>query len=94
MLALEYLGWGFFFALACLSLAPVFTMGKLERAISSLLIITGLLSLLAVVGQVIGSSALNFDLFTMAGVLGWGPGLTLAVALITAWFRAGTQPAN
>jgi hypothetical protein len=94
MLALEYLGWGLFFGLACLSLAPAFTSGKLERTISLALIATGVLSLLATLGQVLGSSALKFDIFTMAGVLGWGPGLTLAAALITAWFKAGTRPAS
>jgi hypothetical protein len=95
MLALEYLGWGFFFGLGCLSLALVFSAGKLERAISWVLVATGLLSLLATLGQVLGSSALKFDLFTMAGVLGWGPGLTIAVALITAWFyRQGIPSVN
>ncbi|MGE5250028.1 MAG: hypothetical protein ACM3QS_07405 [Bacteroidota bacterium] len=87
MLALEILGWGFFFGLACLCLAPVFTTGPLERAISRVLIATGILSLLAPLGQVIGSNALAFNPFTLAATAGWGPGLTAAVALITVWFR-------
>jgi hypothetical protein len=91
MLAIEYLAWRFFFGLACLSLAFVFTHGKLERAICWTLIATGLLSLIAVAGQVSGSSSLSFSLFTMAGVLGWGPGLTLAAGLITVWFRRRTE---
>jgi hypothetical protein len=92
MLALEYLAWGFFFGLACLCLVPVFTAGKLERTIRWVLIVTGILSLLALIGQVIGSSALTFDPFTLAGTIGWGPGLTTAVALIAVWFRkAGIQ---
>jgi hypothetical protein len=91
MLALEFLAWGFFFGLACLCLAPVFTTGKLEHTIFWVLIVTGILSLLATLGQVIGSNALSFNPFTFAGTIGWGPGLTAAVALIAIWFRkAGT----
>lgn len=87
MLAIEFLAWGFFFGLACLCLAPAFTVGKLERTIFWVLIVTGILSLLAALGQVIGSSTLTFNPFTLAGTIGWGPGLTMAVALIVVWFR-------
>ena len=87
MLALEILAWGFFFGLACLCLAPVFTLGKLEHLIFWVLIVTGILSLLSVLGQVIGTSPLTFNPFTLAGIIGWGPGLTLATALIVIWFR-------
>jgi hypothetical protein len=87
MLALEILAWGFFFGLACLLLAPVFTSGKLERAIFWTLIATGILSLLAAVGQVINTSALSFSPFTMAGSAAWGPGLTTAAVLFVVWFR-------
>ncbi len=90
MLAIEYLGWGFFFGLACLCLAPVFTSGKLERSIFWVLIVTGILSLIAPLGQLTGRNALTFDPFTFAGTIGWGAGLTTAVALIAVWFkRAG-----
>lgn len=87
MLAVEFLAWGFFFGLACLCLAPVFTHGKLERAISWTLILTGVLSLMAGMGQVIGLNGLRFNLFTLAGTLGWGPGLTIAVALMAIWLK-------
>jgi hypothetical protein len=87
MLAVEYLGWGFYFGLACLSLAPAFVSGSLERAIFWTLLATGMLSLLSVIGQVLGSNSLTFSLFTMAGVLGWGPGLTVATLLIAIWIR-------
>ena len=93
MLALEFLAWGFFFGLACLCLAPAFTRGKLEHTICGVLIVTGILSMLATAGPVMGSGALNFNLFTFAGTIGWGPGLTTAVALIAVWFRkAGIAP--
>ena len=87
MLALEILAWGFFFGLACLCLAPAFTNGKLERAIFWTLIATGILSLLAAVGQVINTNAASFNPFTMAGSVAWGPGLTTAAVLFVIWFR-------
>ena len=87
MLALELLAWGFFFGLACLCLAPVFVNGKLERTIFWKLILTGILSLLAALGQVNGSNALSFTLYTFAGMMAWGPGLTTAVALLVIWFH-------
>ena len=87
MLAIEYLGWGFYFGLACISLAPAFVSGSLERAIFWTLLATGMLSLLSVIGQVLGANSLTFSLFTMAGVLGWGPGLTVATFLISIWIR-------
>jgi hypothetical protein len=68
-------------------LAPVFTTGKLERAIFWTLIGTGILSLLAALGQVTGSNTLNFSPFIFAGMLAWGPGLTTAAVLIAIWFR-------
>jgi hypothetical protein len=92
MLALEYLAWGFVFGLACLCLAPAFVSGKLERAICWTLIVTGILSLLAVLGQVTGSNTTQFSPSTFAGVMAWGPGLTTAVALIAVWFRNRVIP--
>ena len=86
MLALEFLAWGFFFGLACLCLAPVFVNGKLEHAIFWTLILTGILSLLAALGLVIGSNALSFTPYTFAGMMGGGPGLTTSVILLVIWF--------
>jgi hypothetical protein len=93
MLALEFLAWGFFFGLACLCLAPVFVNGKLERAIFWALITTGILSMFAVLGQVLGFNALTFTAFTFAGTIGWGPGLTSVAILLAVWFqRTNTVP--
>lgn len=94
MLALEFLAWGFFFGLACLYLAPVFVTGKLEHTIFWTLITTGLLSLLALLGQIIGSNTMNFNPFTFAGVIGWGPGLTTSAFLISVWFRKESKNEN
>jgi hypothetical protein len=91
MLALEILAWGFFFSLACLSLAPVFVKGKLERAIFWSLLGTGLLSLFPAVGQVLGSNIINFTPFTIAGTVGWGPGLTVTALMIGIWFKRNTK---
>ncbi len=89
MLALEILAWGFFFGLACLLLAPVFSKGRLERSISWILIVTGILSLLAVAGQMSGVGGVAFNPFTLAGVVAWGPGLTTAAVLMAIWFHKG-----
>jgi hypothetical protein len=82
MLALEILAWGEFFGLACLSLAPVFSNGKLERTIFWTLLIIGVLSLCAFFGQIINSTLLSF-----AGLIAWGPGFTLVSYLTTKWFH-------
>jgi hypothetical protein len=87
MLALEFLGWGFFFGIACLCLAPAFTKGRLERTISWVLVATGILSLTAVLGQVISASSTSFSLCTVAGVLAWGPGLTTLAVMVAIWHR-------
>jgi hypothetical protein len=50
--ALEVLAWGYFFGLACLLLAPVFGQAKLECGMFWTLILTGILTLLATLGQV------------------------------------------
>ena len=93
-LAMEFLAWGIFFGLACICLAPVFLKGSLEHAIFWTLMITGFLSLMAAIGQILGSNGLTFNLFTFAGVLGWGPGLTTAAALIVIWFRKANIDSN
>jgi hypothetical protein len=82
MAAMEVLAWGFFLGLAILFLAPVFQTGKLELAIFWTLIISGILSLIAVIGQVINSVILN-----MLGIIAWGPGLLLLFSLLAFWFK-------
>jgi hypothetical protein len=82
MAAIEVLAWGFFLGLAFLFLAPVFRKGRLELAIFWTLIISGLLALVAVLGQVINSVILN-----MLGIVAWGPGLIVLFTLLACWFR-------
>ena len=81
MLAIEILAWGGFFGLACLSLAPAFSQGKFEQTIFWALLITGILSLVAVFGQILNSTFLSF-----AGLIAWGPGFTLVSFLTAKWF--------
>jgi hypothetical protein len=94
MLALEFLAWGFFFGLACLSLAPVFIHRGLEKAIFWTLIVTGILSLLAPLGQLVGTDPMSFTLFTAAGEMGWGPGLLLVAVLLVIWFHRKMLPSD
>ena len=83
MVAMEVLGWGFYYGLACLCLAPVFGKDRLEKAIFWTLIASGGLSLISVLGQVLNSIPLN-----SLGVLAWGPGFILLTVLWARWFRA------
>jgi hypothetical protein len=82
MLAIEILAWGLFLGLACLSLAPVIRAGRFGRALFWVLVATGVLSLCAAVARIVNSLALS-----VAGLAGWGPGLTTAAILLTLWFR-------
>jgi hypothetical protein len=89
MLAIEILAWGFFLGLACLSLAPVFRRGHFARWVFWTLLATGLLSLCAAVAQIVDSAALS-----IAGLVGWGPGLTSVAVLMALWFRHADGPAR
>lgn len=82
MAAMEVLAWGFFLGLAFLFLAPVFRKGKLELAIFWTLIVSGIFSLIAVLGQIMNSVVLN-----LLGIIAWGPGLVLLFSLMASWFR-------
>jgi hypothetical protein len=82
MAAMEVLAWGFYFGLACLCLAPAFLSDKLEKPIFWVLLGCGILSLLAVLGQVLNNVPLN-----LLGILAWGPGFTILMLLLMAWFK-------
>jgi hypothetical protein len=88
MAAMEVLAWGLFLGLSFLFLAPAFRKGGLEIAIFWTLIISGFLSLVAVLGQVVNSTILN-----MLGIVAWGPGLIVLFTLLTIWFKSdGKNP--
>jgi hypothetical protein len=82
MAAMEVLAWGFYLGLAFFCLAPAFVKEKLERLIFWTLIISGVLCLLAVLGQVLNSAWLN-----ILGILAWGPGLIMLLILLARLFK-------
>jgi hypothetical protein len=83
MLAIELLGWGFFFGAACLSLAPVFQSSKLELAICITLVITAVLNFTSVIGLVTN----QFGILGMVAPLAWGVGPISAFILMGVWFH-------
>lgn len=83
MAAMEVLAWGFYFGLACLSLAPAFwNSNRLEKTIAWVLLACGSLSLLSALGQALNNIPLN-----LLGILAWGPGFAILMALLMAWFK-------
>lgn len=82
MAAMEVLAWGFFFGLALLFLAPVFRTGRLELIIFWTLVLSGIFSLIAVLGQIMNSVVLN-----LLGIIAWGPGLIVLFLLLASWFK-------
>lgn len=87
MTGLENLGWGFFLGLAFISLAPVFTRGKLERFLCGVLLINGVLCLVSVFTLITGITALTF-----IGAVAWGPGFTVFCLLLSVFFKHGIDP--
>lgn len=86
MAAMEILAWGFFLGLAFIFLSFAFRIGRLERAIFWTLLLSGIFSLIAVLGQIVNSTVLN-----MLGIIAWGPGLILLFLLLASWFRSSDQ---
>ncbi|MFB4278548.1 hypothetical protein ACBJ59_24885 [Nonomuraea sp. MTCD27] len=84
MYAFEILGWGVFFSLACLFLAPAFHAPGLERGIAATLATMGILSLGGALGLFVGSTAL----LGVIAPLAWGLGPAAATVLIMFWLRA------
>lgn len=83
MLALEILGWGFFFGLACMSVAFIFRDNGLERAIFWTLLMTAISNLLIVISQILNLGTLMAMLVPFA----WGIGPIAAFTLMAFWFR-------
>jgi hypothetical protein len=83
MLAIEILGWGFFFGLACLSDAFIFRKPALERWIFWSLLVTGILNLVIILSQILSLGALMAVLAPIA----WGVGPLVAFILMARWFR-------
>ena len=88
--ALDILAWDWFFILAMLFAAPVFSAGGLERNVRLLLITSGVLSLVGLIGVPLA----NMQIRNM-GILSYGvvaPVAFLLIGIVFGWAPAGTAP--
>jgi len=84
--SLDVLAWDWFFALAMLFAAPVFRNGRLENAVRALMVLSGVLSLVGLIGlPLAGSRALSI------GILGYGVAAPVVFLLLAITFGR-TQP--
>jgi hypothetical protein len=88
--SLDVLAWDWFFALAMLFAAPVFHEGKLEKTARILMIVSGVLSLVGLIGlPLVGSGALSI------GLLGYGVAAPVVFLLLAIIFgRTDPVPTN
>jgi hypothetical protein len=75
--ALDILAWDWFFALAMLCAAPVFKVDPLEKAVRVLMVVSGVLSLVGLVGVPLGNMQVR-----MVGVVGYGVVAPVAFLLL------------
>ncbi len=83
--SLDILAWDIFFAISVLFIAIVFKGEKLERSIRFLLIISGVLSLLGLIGVPMGNMQIR-----MIGVIGYAVVAPFAFLLIGIFFQRRT----
>jgi hypothetical protein len=81
MFAAEMLGWDFFFGLALLFAAPVFKGARLQTAIRTGLIVSGLLCLLGFSGPASGDMR-----FQVSAILGYAFGFPFVCLLLAKLF--------
>ena len=86
--ALDILAWDWFFALSMLFAAPVFKEGRLETSVRILMIITGILSLVGLIGVPLANMQVR-----MIGVLGYA-GLSPIVFLLLGIVFSRSQVSN
>lgn len=80
--ALDIVAWDFFFPLSVLMAAPVFGGTRLANAIRGLLLVSGVLSLVGLLGPWV-----NMDIRSV-GIVGYAVFFPIAVALLARMFRA------
>lgn len=86
--ALDILAWDVFFALSMLFAAPVFRTGRLEKTVRVLMIASGVLSLLGLIGVPLADMGIR-----NIGILGYvGVGLVVFLLLGVVFGRARTVP--
>jgi hypothetical protein len=84
--ALDILAWDWFFALSMLFAAPVFREGRLEKTVRVLMIISGVLSLVGLIGVPLA------DMQVLSiGILGYGVATPVVFLLLGVVFGR-TQP--
>lgn len=76
--ALDILAWDGFFALAMFCAAPVFQVGRLEKSVRVLMVVSGLLSLAGLIGVPLGNMQVR-----LVGVLGYGGVAPVAFLLLS-----------
>ena len=81
MLALEFLGWGFFLSIACLFIAPLFSGPRLNRVIRWLFVLFAIFSLLGMVGFATATPLTNL------AYVAWGPILLALSVSLSILFR-------
>jgi len=86
MLALEFLGWGFFLSIACMFIAPLFSGPSLQRSIRWLFVLFALFSSMCVVGFATATP------ITSAAFVAWGPILLVLSVLLAILFHRGEMP--
>lgn len=85
MLAIEVLGWGLFFGLACLLLVPLFRGRGLPVAIAFSLAFSGVSNLASLLGPAMN----NMSLLGLLAPLAWGIAPTVTFSLLAVWLKRG-----
>lgn len=80
MLAIENLGWGLFSSLAAISVAPLFSTTRLNKAIRWLFIVYAIISFMSLIGFAVNSPI-------PIGPIAWGPILMTIFMLLVVYFR-------
>ena len=80
MLAIENLGWGLFSSLAAISVAPLFSTTRLNKAIRWLFIVYAIISFMSLIGFAVNSPI-------PIGPIAWGPILMTILILLVIYFR-------
>ncbi len=81
MLGLEMMGWGWFFGLALLMAAPIFSEGKLHGWIKGLMVLYGVLGIISAIGFLVVSP------ISAIGFIAWGLILFIITGLLMVYFR-------
>jgi hypothetical protein len=91
---LDILAWDFFFALSMLFAAPVFKEGRLEKAVRILMIVSGVLSLIGLIGVPLADMGVsNWFIYRNIGVIGYAVVAPVAFLLLGMIFgRTRTLP--